>query len=134
MVTIETIATVSKDGTITAKAPAFVPLGKHRAVIVLEDALLEISLPGEGRRGWIDGSSDQRSDRRRVPCRLGSEGEVRRPYLGARRGGSCCLRATHSIRRDHTMEPFDTFKVPSFSPSTSTLNSTSERQDPSSEC
>lgn len=37
MVTIETIATITEDGTITAKAPAFVPRGKHRAVIILED-------------------------------------------------------------------------------------------------
>lgn len=40
MVTIETIATVTEDGTITAKAPSFLPRGRHRAVIVLEDALL----------------------------------------------------------------------------------------------
>jgi hypothetical protein len=57
MVTIETIATVSQDGTITAKAPASVPQGKHRAVIVLEDALLEVSPPGERRRGFPDLSS-----------------------------------------------------------------------------
>jgi len=41
MVTIETIATITEDGTITAKAPASVPRGKHRAVIILEDAPME---------------------------------------------------------------------------------------------
>jgi hypothetical protein len=51
MVTIETIATVADDGTITAKAPGFVPKGKHRAVIVLEDATM---LPKEGQRGFPD--------------------------------------------------------------------------------
>ena len=38
MVTIETIATITEDGMITAKVPASAPRGKHRAVIVLEDA------------------------------------------------------------------------------------------------
>lgn len=52
MVTIETIATVADDGTITAKAPGFVPKGKHRAVIVLEDTTA--TLPKEGRRGFPD--------------------------------------------------------------------------------
>jgi len=41
MVTIETIATVTEDGTITARAPRVVPRGRHRAVIVLEDVPLE---------------------------------------------------------------------------------------------
>jgi hypothetical protein len=50
MVTIETIATVNEDGTITAKAPGFVPRGKHRAVIVLEDAAVQPS----ARRGFPD--------------------------------------------------------------------------------
>lgn len=48
MVTIETIATITEDGTITAKAPASVPRGKHRAVIVLEDAPMEKARPAEG--------------------------------------------------------------------------------------
>lgn len=51
MVTIETIATVTEDGTITAKAPGFVPRGKHRAVIVLEDAAVQ---PTDSRRGFPD--------------------------------------------------------------------------------
>lgn len=50
MVTIETIATVTDDGTITAKAPGFVPRGRHRAVIVLEDIS---TTPKEG-RGFPD--------------------------------------------------------------------------------
>jgi hypothetical protein len=41
MVTIETIATVTEDGMITEKASGLVPRGRHRAVIVLEDAPLE---------------------------------------------------------------------------------------------
>jgi len=41
MVTIETIATVTEDGMITAKASGAVPRGRHRAVIILEDAPLD---------------------------------------------------------------------------------------------
>jgi len=53
MVTIETIATVTKDGTITAKAPRAVPQGRHRAVIVLEDVPFEKDALKEGtRRGF----------------------------------------------------------------------------------
>jgi hypothetical protein len=40
MLTIETIADIAQDGTLTAKTPAFVPRGKRRVVIVLEDASL----------------------------------------------------------------------------------------------
>jgi hypothetical protein len=50
MVTIETIATVTDDGMLTAKAPAFVPRGRHRAVIVLEDT----SILPMGRQGFPD--------------------------------------------------------------------------------
>jgi hypothetical protein len=50
MVTIETIATITEDGTITAKAPVSVPQGKHRAVIVLED----LPLPEASRKGFPD--------------------------------------------------------------------------------
>jgi len=49
MVTIETIATITEDGTITAKAPASAPRGRHRAVIVLEDAPMGRERPAEGR-------------------------------------------------------------------------------------
>lgn len=48
MVTIETIATITEDGVITAKAPASAPRGKHRAVIILEDAPMEKERPAEG--------------------------------------------------------------------------------------
>lgn len=48
MVTIETIATITEDGTITAKVPASAPRGKHRAVIVLEDAPMDQGRPTEG--------------------------------------------------------------------------------------
>jgi hypothetical protein len=52
MVTIETIATVNEDGTITAKASGPVPRGRHRAVIVLEDATFEKDSLREKRRGF----------------------------------------------------------------------------------
>jgi hypothetical protein len=53
MVTIETIATVTEDGTITAKAPGIAPRGRHRAVIVLEDVPFEKDALKEGsRRGF----------------------------------------------------------------------------------
>lgn len=55
MVTIETIATVTEDGLLTAKAPASVPQGRHRAVIVLEDKALERGQRGaEPRPGFPD--------------------------------------------------------------------------------
>ena len=38
MVTIETVATITEDGTITAKVPGYLPQGTHRVVIVLEEA------------------------------------------------------------------------------------------------
>jgi hypothetical protein len=37
MVTIETVATVTEDGTITAKVSGFLPQGKHRVVILVEE-------------------------------------------------------------------------------------------------
>ena len=55
MVAIETIATVTEDGTITARAPGEVPRGRHRAVIVLDEVALERdSIGKEGRRGFPD--------------------------------------------------------------------------------
>ncbi len=50
MLTIETIATVTEDGTIMAKAPGSVPKGRHRAVIVLEDAPVEGASDREARQ------------------------------------------------------------------------------------
>jgi hypothetical protein len=38
MLTIETVATVTKDGTITAKIPGHVPQGEHRVVIVMDES------------------------------------------------------------------------------------------------
>jgi hypothetical protein len=52
MVTIETIATVTEDGMITAKASGSVPQGRHRAVIVLEDIPLDKN--PESRQGFPD--------------------------------------------------------------------------------
>jgi hypothetical protein len=37
MVTIETVATVTEEGTITAKVPGYLPQGEHRVVIVVEE-------------------------------------------------------------------------------------------------
>lgn len=38
MLTIETVATISEDGTITAKGPSNLPKGEHRVVIVVDEA------------------------------------------------------------------------------------------------
>jgi hypothetical protein len=40
MVTIETVATVTAEGTITAKAPGYLPQGEHRVVIVADESPL----------------------------------------------------------------------------------------------
>jgi hypothetical protein len=62
MVTIETIATVTDDGMITARAPGAVPRGRHRAVIVLEDVPLDqVSVKSEDRRGFPDMTSFRES-------------------------------------------------------------------------
>jgi hypothetical protein len=52
MVTIETIATVTEDGLITAKASGVVPRGRHRAVIVLED--IPLDKKPENQQGFPD--------------------------------------------------------------------------------
>lgn len=55
MVTIETIATVMEDGTITAQAPGTVPRGRHRAVIILDEVALDREPIGiAGHRGFPD--------------------------------------------------------------------------------
>lgn len=38
MLTIETLAEIDDDGILTAHAPAFVPRGRRRVVIVIDDA------------------------------------------------------------------------------------------------
>ncbi|MEH2378302.1 MAG: hypothetical protein V7K27_05260 [Nostoc sp.] len=40
MKTIETIATVTKDGKITAQLPLDIPEGEHQVVIVIDEKLL----------------------------------------------------------------------------------------------
>jgi hypothetical protein len=40
MVTIETVATVTEEGTITAKVPGYLSQGEHRVVIVVEEPTL----------------------------------------------------------------------------------------------
>lgn len=41
MVTIETVATVTEEGTITAKAPGYLSRGEHRVVIVVDESPLQ---------------------------------------------------------------------------------------------
>jgi hypothetical protein len=40
MLTIETVATVTQEGTITAKVPGYLPQGEHRVVIVVDESPL----------------------------------------------------------------------------------------------
>jgi hypothetical protein len=40
MLTIETVATVTEEGTITAKIPGYLPRGEHRVVIVVDETPL----------------------------------------------------------------------------------------------
>jgi hypothetical protein len=37
MVTIQTVATITEDGTMTARVPGHVPTGEHRVVIVVAE-------------------------------------------------------------------------------------------------
>jgi hypothetical protein len=48
MVTIETVAEIDENGTLTARAPASAPRGKRRVVIVIdnEDAGAPVGTPG----------------------------------------------------------------------------------------
>lgn len=41
MVTIETVATVTEEGTMTAKVPGYLSQGEHRVVIVVDESLLQ---------------------------------------------------------------------------------------------
>lgn len=41
MVTIETVATVTEEGTMTAKVPGYLPQGEHRVVIVVDESPLQ---------------------------------------------------------------------------------------------
>jgi hypothetical protein len=41
MMTIETVATVTEEGTITAKVPGYLPQGEHRVVIVVDESPLQ---------------------------------------------------------------------------------------------
>ncbi|PYQ54414.1 MAG: hypothetical protein DMF53_29560 [Acidobacteria bacterium] len=43
MLTIETVATVTEEGTITAKVPGHLTQGEHRVVIVVDEAPLHES-------------------------------------------------------------------------------------------
>lgn len=50
MVTIETVAEIQEDGTLTAHAPASAPRGKRRVVIVIENGEAGPRHPGERRK------------------------------------------------------------------------------------
>jgi hypothetical protein len=41
MVTIETVATVTEEGTMTAKVPGYLSRGEHRVVIVVDESPLQ---------------------------------------------------------------------------------------------
>lgn len=41
MVTIETVATVTEEGTMTAKVPGYLSQGEHRVVIVVDESPLQ---------------------------------------------------------------------------------------------
>jgi hypothetical protein len=41
MVTIETVATVTEEGTMTAKVPGYFSQGEHRVVIVVDESPLQ---------------------------------------------------------------------------------------------
>ena len=41
MVAIETVATVTEEGTITTKVPGYLSQGEHRVVIVVDEAPLQ---------------------------------------------------------------------------------------------
>ncbi|HEY0512392.1 MAG TPA: hypothetical protein VGH73_10835 [Thermoanaerobaculia bacterium] len=43
MLTIETVAVVTEEGTITAKVPGYLPQGEHRVVIVMDESPLRES-------------------------------------------------------------------------------------------
>ena len=42
MKSIETVATISPDGTLTARVPPDVPVGEHRVVLVIDEAELTV--------------------------------------------------------------------------------------------
>ena len=58
MVTIETIATVTEDGMITARAAGPLPQGQYHAVIVLEGPLKVAE--GLAPSGWVEGAEARR--------------------------------------------------------------------------
>jgi hypothetical protein len=50
MLTIETVAEIEEDGTLTAHAPASAPRGKRRVVIVIDNGQAEAQAAAERRR------------------------------------------------------------------------------------
>lgn len=111
MVTIETIATVMKDGTITAQVPGMVLRGRHRVVFVLDETSLEKeSLPI--RRGFPDMAPFRETwespPRRATPfwrCARKSELDLHE-YLaaaaclrtgGEQRGGQRCFEGSRGV-------------------------------------
>ncbi len=68
MQTIETTATVGQDGILTARVPPEVPPGRHRVVLVIEEATaqeeqtLPFDFPVDDWRPWPEGLSLRRED------------------------------------------------------------------------
>ena len=68
MKTVETMATVAPDGTLTARVPPGIPPGPHRVVLVIqeqtvpEEGLAEIDLPVNHVGPWPEGLSLRRED------------------------------------------------------------------------
>lgn len=50
MLTIETVAEIEEDGTLTARAPASAPRGKRRVVIVIDNGETEAQTVSERRK------------------------------------------------------------------------------------
>ena len=68
MRTIETIATVTEDGTLSARMPPDIRPGRHQVVVVIEDAVVQpgerplLDLPLYDSGPWPEGLSLRRED------------------------------------------------------------------------
>ena len=68
MRTIETIATVTEDGTLSAPMPPDIRPGRHQVIVVIEDAVVQpgerppLDLPLHDSGPWPEGLSLRRED------------------------------------------------------------------------
>ena len=68
MRTIETVATIAEDGTLSAKAPPDIPPGTHKVVIVIDEVVVDheprlpLDLPEFHVGPWPEGLSLRRED------------------------------------------------------------------------